>query len=168
MEIEYIIEPKDVTAFYRSHFESTPSMQHSYRMGYVWLTVLALVFGMVISVWQHWFSIIFLLIFLIICLTGYRPLVYLDINRSGQKLWKTGRNVGMWGEHKIKLNENELVVTSAGRESCTLWVAVERLEQNEEYVFIYTSSIAAHVIPKHAFGDKQLSERFYSIARAYL
>ena len=167
MEVEYKIETKDVTAFYRRHFESTPSMQRSYRMGYVWLTVLALVFGTVTSAWQHWLSLTFWLVFLITCFIAYRPLVYWDINRSGQKLQKAGRNKGIWGEHKISLQENELIETSAAGESRTLWAAVERLEQNEEYIFIYTSSIAAHVIPKHSFEDKQQAERFYSTARAY-
>ena len=167
MEVEYRIEPKDITAFYRLHFESSPSTQHSYRMGYVWLTILALLFGIVTSAWQNWWSFMFWFVFLITCLIAYRPLVYWDINRSGQKIQKAGRNKGIWGQHKITLQENELIEISAAGESRTLWAAVERLEQNEEYIFIYTSSMAAHVIPKHAFPDKQQAERFYSTARAY-
>ena len=43
---------------------------------------------------------------------------------------------------------------------------VDRVEQNPDYIFIYTAPVAAHVIPKRAFRDAQEAERFYQFSRA--
>jgi hypothetical protein len=42
---------------------------------------------------------------------------------------------------------------------------VHRIEQSQDYIFIYTSPAAAHIIPKLAFSNRQEAETFYQVAK---
>ena len=74
-------------------------------------------------------------------------------------------NKGQLGRHKVVLNEGELIESTAVGESRILWAGVDRVEQNQEYIFIYTQPHAAHIIPKRAFNNAQAAESFYQLAR---
>ena len=63
---------------------------------------------------------------------------------------KPGR--GQVGRHKVVLSDAGVVESTDVSESRTSWAGVDRVEQNAEYIFIYTSPAAAHVIPKRAFS----------------
>lgn len=67
---------------------------------------------------------------------------------------------GQLGKHRIVLGEDGVVESTAVGESRTSWAGVERVEQNPDYIFIYTSPVAAHVIPKRAFKDAEETEAF--------
>ena len=51
-------------------------------------------------------------------------------------------------------------------ESRTSWAGVDRVEQDQHNIYIYTSLAAAHVIPKRAFRDPQETDAFYQFSRA--
>jgi hypothetical protein len=73
---------------------------------------------------------------------------------------------GQLGRHRMVLSEDGIAESTAVGESRASWVGVDRIEQNPEYIFIYTSAAAAHVIPKRAFRDAQEAEDFCQFARA--
>ncbi len=76
---------------------------------------------------------------------------------------KPGR--GQLGRHKVVLGGDGVVESTAVGKSSTSWAGVDRIEQNPQYIFIYTSRAAAHVIPKRAFRDMQEAERFYQFSK---
>jgi YcxB-like protein len=41
---------------------------------------------------------------------------------------------------------------------------VDRIEQNPDYIFIYTSPLAAHIIPNRAFRDARETEAFFRLS----
>jgi hypothetical protein len=73
---------------------------------------------------------------------------------------------GQLGVHKISLNEAGFVESTVVGESRTSWAGVDRIEQDQEYIFIYTAPIAAHIIPKRAFRTLHEAECFYQLATA--
>ena len=72
---------------------------------------------------------------------------------------------GQLGRHRLVLDEAGLSESTAVGASRTAWAGVDRVEQNAEYIFIYTTPHAAHVIPKRAFPDPQQAEEFYQLGR---
>ena len=76
---------------------------------------------------------------------------------------KPGR--GQLGTHKVVLNEVGLVESTAVGESRCLWAGVDRVEQDQQYIYIYTAPHAAHIIPKRAFNNLHEAESFYQLAR---
>lgn len=72
---------------------------------------------------------------------------------------------GQVGRHKIRLTEAEIVEQTEVGESRTSWAGVDRIEQNDDYFFIYTSPHGAHVVPKRAFGSPDEAASFYQLAK---
>jgi hypothetical protein len=90
----------------------------------------------------------------------------LVIRRAILKLVKQERpGRGQLGRHKVVLGGGGLIESTAVGESRTSWAGVDRIEQNPDYIFIYTSPAAAHVIPKRAFRDVQEADRFYQFGK---
>jgi hypothetical protein len=77
---------------------------------------------------------------------------------------KPGR--GQLGRHRLALSEEGIVESTAVNEQRTSWAGVHRVEQNPDYIFIYTSAAAAHMIPKRAFRNPVEAEAFYQLAQA--
>ena len=73
---------------------------------------------------------------------------------------------GLLGRHRLVLSDEGLAESTTVGESRTSWAGVDRVEQNPDYIYIYTSLVGAHVIPKRAFSDGQEAERFYQFSLA--
>jgi len=76
---------------------------------------------------------------------------------------KPGR--GQLGKHRLVVNGNGLIESTAVGESRTSWAGVDRIEQSPEYIYVYTSAAAAHVVPKRAFRDVNEAEAFLQLCR---
>ena len=78
---------------------------------------------------------------------------------------KEGANKAIWGKHNITINDQELAETTEVGESRCRWSGVERVAENEDYIFIYVSTASAHVIPKRFFSSREQAEAFYQAAK---
>ena len=78
-----------------------------------------------------------------------------------------GENNGVLGHHKIVLNDKGLIETMSVNETFHSWKSVERIEQSDEYIFIYIGPSMAHFIPKRFFADRGDAERFFAVAQSY-
>ena len=75
------------------------------------------------------------------------------------------RDKGQLGRHKVLLDEDGVVESTAVGESRSSWAGIDRLEQDREYIFIYTQPHAAHIIPKRAFNNSHEAQAFYELAK---
>jgi hypothetical protein len=73
---------------------------------------------------------------------------------------------GQLGRHRVILSDDGVVESTAVNQSRTAWAGVDRVEQSSDYIFLYTSPAAAHVIPKRAFKDAEQAEAFFRLARS--
>jgi YcxB-like protein len=71
---------------------------------------------------------------------------------------------GQLGGHRVTLTEDGILERTAVNEQRTSWAGVDRVEQNADYIFIYTSPAAAHMIPRRAFPNTREAEAFYQLA----
>ena len=171
MEVEYELTPDDLYAFqWRSAFDS-PLGRRTTRKVYLGWFLALLLFSMVPAIGPDGFVISsidfkFLLIAFPIVILAQHFLGRWLMRRAILRLLqdeKLGR--GQLGRHKVVLNEGGVVESTAVGESRTSWSGVHRVEQNPQYIFIYTSPAAAHLIPKRAFRDMQEAERFYRLRK---
>lgn len=73
---------------------------------------------------------------------------------------------GQLGKHSMTLTEDGLVESTVVGESRNSWAGIHRVEQNPDYIFLYTAPIAAHLVPKRAFNDPGDADRFFEFARS--
>jgi hypothetical protein len=171
MELEYELTPADLYAFqWRSVFASPRGRRARRKVYLYWLLTLLLFSalpaigadGFVVSRVNYTFLVIAFPIVAVVQWFLERRLVRRAILQL-LKEEKPGK--GLLGKHTMVVSEEGLVERTAVGESRTSWAGVDRIEQNPEYIFIYTSAAGAHVVPKRALGDRQVAEDFYRRVR---
>jgi hypothetical protein len=172
MELEYELTREDLYAFqWRAAFTSPRALRVRRWVYLGWLLAIAL-FALVPGIGPDGFvisrvSFTFILIaFPIVALAQWfleRRLMGRLIRRLLEEE-KSGR--GQLGKHRLAMSEDGILESTAVGESRISWAGVDRVEQNSDYIFIYTSPAAAHMIPKRAFRDPQEAEAFYHLAQA--
>ena len=71
-----------------------------------------------------------------------------------------GKNADMLGKHSLRLDEEGLVIGSSLSEARTNYGAVEEVVETKEYIYIYVSSISAHIIPVRSFESVQQKDEW--------
>lgn len=70
---------------------------------------------------------------------------------------KEGSTDGMFGPQEIEIDDSGISKRSDVRGSFAAWSVVRRLDETDTHVFVYVSSIEAHVIPKNRVTSGDLS-----------
>lgn len=87
---------------------------------------------------------------------------YLDrvIRRNITKMMK-GKSEGLLGNRQLSVTP-ECIVSKAktGEERNN---SIEKIEQTDKYIFIYTNAMSAHVVPKRVFKNAQEQQEFLEI-----
>jgi hypothetical protein len=172
LEVEYEITREDLYAFqWRAVFES-PRGRRARRNVYLgWLLAVLLV-AIVPAIGADGFTVsrvsfAFIAIGVAVAFLFQWCLERLVVRRAIRQLLKDERpDKGQLGRHRLVLNEEGISESTAVGESRTRWAGVDRVEENPDYIFLYTTPAAAHVIPKRAFKDLQEAEAFYQLSRA--
>jgi YcxB-like protein len=172
MEVEYDLTRDDLYAFqWRAAFTSPRGRRARRTVYLLWLLALVLIAivpaigpdGFVISRVSFTFLIVAIpIVFLAQWLLETRLMRRTILGLVAEE--KPGR--GQLGKHRLVVSEDGLKESTAVGESRTSWAGVDRIEQDQDYIFIYTSAAAAHMIPKRAFSGKEEAEAFYQLARA--
>jgi hypothetical protein len=171
MEVEYELTRDDLYAFqWRAIFSSALGRRTTGKVYLGWFLAL-LLFSLVPAIGPDGFVIsrmnfTFLAVAFPIVVVIQWCLERWLMRRTILKLLKEEKpGRGQLGRHQVVLGEDGVVESTAVGESRTSWAGVDRIEQNPQYIFIYTSPAAAHVIPKRAFRDMQEAERFYQFSK---
>ncbi len=171
MEIEYEITTDDLYAFQLRAVRRSPQVRRASRNTYIYYFLALLLFSMLPSIDADGFDITrmnftFLLVAFPIIALSHR---YFDRRRTRRIIREAVGDEkpdrGQLGRHKIVLNEVGIAESTVVGESKTSWAGVDRVEHDNEYVYIYTSPLGAHVIPKRAFANAQVADSFYQLAR---
>jgi hypothetical protein len=117
--------------------------------------------------WGLGFRTLFFAGYALFFLFGY-PIYYRWlVIRNTKRLYAGGQNKGALGNHIIGLDAEGVTEISDIGESRTAWSGIEKVEENEEYIFLYNASFQAHVIPKRAFLSKDEAREFFKLAQTY-
>ena len=75
--------------------------------------------------------------------------------KKTKKMLEEGNNSALLGKHDIEFSDDSFFVKEPGSEYKTNWSAINKIEENEKYIFIYITSVSACILPKFKFGDKK-------------
>ena len=173
MEIDYELTPDDLYAFqWRAAYRS-PDSRRTRRRGYLYLLLPFLVIALLPSVGRGGIRIARInLLFLVAVLPIVACLYWIFVRRAlhvaiRKEIAKEAPEKGRLGKHRVVLSSAGIDETTAVGQTVTRWAGVDRIEEDERYIFIYTAPSAAHIIPKRAF-TRVPAEDFYQVASGYL
>lgn len=75
--------------------------------------------------------------------------------KKTKKMIEEGNNSALLGTHNIEFSDGYFSVKEPGSEYKTNWSAINKIEENEKYIFIYITSVSACIIPKFKIGNKK-------------
>ena len=78
-----------------------------------------------------------------------------------------GRNRDLFSQHRVTVSPESITNVGKFGQSSTSWPAVERVALHADYAFIYTSALAAIVVPRRAFPTSEAFEQFAKAASGY-
>jgi hypothetical protein len=170
MDVEYELTQDDFYAFqWRGAFGS-PRGRRSRRTVYILWLVALLLFAILPAIGADGFTIsrvnfgFVLVAYPIVALAQWWWERWL-LRRTILGLLRDEKpDRGQLGVHRLVLDEEGVLERTAVGESRTAWAGIHRVEQDDRYIYLYTSSAAAHVIPKRAFADPRDAEEFYQLS----
>jgi len=159
MLIRYNLTLDDVLAFNRYHMAHSPSMRRQ-RWIIVWgfPLLLLLVAGITAAREPSRGSIGLAIILPLAFHLFFRLRWGRGVQRQIRKMYSEGKNADMLGEQVLELLPDGLFVRSPLSETKLLWPAVERVESTDAHLFIYTSAVGAHVIPRSSVLEGDFDE----------
>ena len=170
MEVEYELTPDDLYHFHWRSGRRSPVAKRARIKAYLSLFFLFFILSFLSGLGSEGFDFSRAnLLWIGIFFPGCAILMWIFEKRQTRraildlvKEEKPGR--GQLGAHTISLNEEGLVESTAVGESRTSWAGVNRVEQDEKYIYIYTAPHAALIVPRRAFHSSQEAESFYQLA----
>ncbi|HUQ20380.1 MAG TPA: YcxB family protein [Gemmatimonadaceae bacterium] len=172
MEVSYELTAADLTAFQWRGVNRSPLVRRSRRNTYIYLFLAFFLMSLVPAIGSRG-HIIYLRSFnYLFLLTGFpltAGLFWMFERRMTRRAIDTlvgeeRPDKGRIGRHTIVLdNEGVLERTLVG-ETRSAWPGIEKVEQDENYLYIYTAPGAAHIIPRHAFRNADEANAFFEYA----
>lgn len=75
-----------------------------------------------------------------------------NLRRQAKTLLNEGNNCGVFGKHRVTIQDEGLFSESDTGYQLFRWRAVDRLERNDDYLFVFLPAMQAQPIPARVFG----------------
>ncbi|MEM1347349.1 MAG: YcxB family protein [Myxococcota bacterium] len=87
-----------------------------------------------------------------------------SLTRYIEQLFADGRNRAVLGVHSMRLLESHVEVSTKFSKSEVQWSGVERVEQDDEHIYVFVGALNAYVINKKYFPTPQDAQSFFQRA----
>jgi hypothetical protein len=170
MEVSYELTSEDLYAFQLRAVQRSPIAKRSRRNMYIGFFVAVLIVGIVPAIGSDGFVISRVSFgFIVISFAVVTSLAWLLERRMThsairQLIKEEKPDKGQLGRHTVKLEETGVAESTEVGEQRTSWRGIDRVEQDDGYIFIYTTPAAALLIPKRAFSSPIDAEKFHELA----
>ena len=94
------------------------------------------------------------------------PSIYrFDYIRRLKKLYSEGDNKAILGKHKYVVSQDGLTATTPAGESKINWSSINKIMENEKYIFLYIGAASAITVPRSSFSDSKSEKDFLDIVK---
>jgi hypothetical protein len=84
----------------------------------------------------------------IIWVIFYPKYFYKRVIHRLKKMINEGRNDGLIRQHNLILTEDGIVHSTSSGETKVSWSGIKNLKEDNDYLYIYNTSISAYILPK--------------------
>lgn len=168
IEIEYKNSLADITAFAGFHFDHSETIKRTIQRNR-YLHVIGMLITLALVSWIAR-SYTYLLVGVpvtVIYFIQFPNMMKKIGSNSVKRSYLEGQNIGLFDSRKISLTPEKILIASAYGESSINWRTVEKILENDKFIFIYITSVSAFIIPKQSFAGA-MADDFMRQARQYL
>ena len=164
IEFERTIE--DIIEFNLFHMKNSPSIRRQALITQVAAAALAVMVslstGYLLGIDKKAGTGFLYVLTLVLSIAAFFVVPFLsraEVINGFRKATKEGDNKAILGNQTISLTPDNIFVKTPAGESKYTWAVIDKIVQNDKYIFLYISSINAIVIPRKAFStDSSLQE----------
>jgi hypothetical protein len=167
--VEYERTFDDLIKFNLFHIEHSPTIQRQVLLTRILTSILTPIFSLAVIYILDRDKNLPLFAYIISLIGGVVLFfVYPYINRSTiirrtSRLLSEGSNKAIIGKQQITTSDEGLVCETQAGNSRINWSSIEKVVQNDEYIFLYVGATNAIVIPKRAFPSFQDQSEFLDV-----
>lgn len=167
-EIQYTNTAEDILAFAEFDFVNSPTRQKYLRRLRV-----AILLGMIlICAFVSWIAKSYTYIMVgsigaVAFFIQYPDMIKRITINSLKRTYLEGDDKAAFAMRKLTVDQDKIKVVTENGESSRAWKSIEKVMENENYIFIYTKSSAAHIIPKRAVPAETLADYTTKIKTYY-
>lgn len=99
---------------------------------------------------------------------GYPEIYRLSVVNNAKKMWNEGNNTSLLGRHEMFLSPDGIFYKTRAGDSNMSWASIDKMLQNDKYIFIYIGAINALVVPKDAFASDRERKDFLAYVRSHI
>ena len=151
MKLEYQLTEEDLFNFNGFHQKHSPVAIKARRRSIASCSISMFIVMTYLITKDHGFSPWLLLLSAVLAVfVGFLYSIYLKSHsrRYVKKTIREGKNISLNTPVKVEFYQDKILSNSSLGESKLKWDVVERIEETEDYIFIYISSLQAIIIPK--------------------
>lgn len=167
MVIEFETSIDDVINFNLYHFQHSQTGRRSlFKTRFIIpivLTVLFIISSFIYRSLHQYPLLVFALVWFIFMPSSYKR----GIKKYVRRMYSEGKNKSVICKHKLSVVPEGIVETTNVGEANIHWGAIEKVEATDKYIFIYTSAVAAIIVPKKAFSDDSKYTEFIETVKRY-
>jgi hypothetical protein len=167
MKIVFERTAEDLVRFSEYHWRNSPAMRRVYRLGFVGAPVSGAVSAFLLAKTSPILATIAFVSTAAMYAAAYVWYSSWWLRRSVRMLLAEGHNKGQLGQHEIEISADAVAERTAHDQSRHSWTVIERVAEDDSYIFIYTQPTAAHVIPKAAFESPEQAATFMDAAASF-
>jgi len=171
--IEYERTIDEITEFNLFHMSHSPSARQQILIAQIFVASLVFLVSLAVFYLLHQenkvlpsFKYIVALVASVVCFFAYPAFHRSEVIREFRKATREGDNRSILGHHTITLTQENIFIKAPGGASTYTWSSINKVAQNDKYVFLYVSSINAIVIPKNAFSGSDSLQEFLDYVNA--
>lgn len=164
MNIEFERTEEDMVEFNLFHIDRSPTIRKQLLVTQIIMALL--IFVMSLSVvylrtsYLPTISYVIGVVFSVGASLVYPYIYKRSVTRQARKLFREGSNKSLLGRHELHLSPDGIHYKTISSESKINWSSIEKVVQNEKYVFMYIGALNAIVVPKTAFASSKEQIKF--------
>ncbi|RJS58883.1 hypothetical protein CJ483_01415 [Bacillus sp. PK3_68] len=163
MEIKYELTKDDYLAFNLHYVKHSKTIKQSlFRQQFfvpIIFLILPFIFPLVAGEFSVGFSIVFMLVS-VVWMIFYPKYFYWHVMSHINKSFNEGNNENLLGEHTFTFNDEGFIETNRAGESQVSWSSIEKVEENDQYFFLFFSTMSAYILPKRSFLNETDQKNF--------
>ena len=164
--VEYERTIEDIIEFNLFHMKNSPSLRRQALVTQVAAALLAVIvslsMGYLLGLDKKAGTGFLYILTLVLSIASFFIVPYLsraEVINGFRKATKEGDNKAILGYQTMSLTPDNIFVKTQIGESKYTWASIDKIAQNDQFIFVYISSINAIVIPRKAFStDSSLQE----------
>ncbi|GEK91235.1 YcxB family protein [Alkalibacterium kapii] len=163
MKLEYELTEEDYLNFNIYHSRKSPSIKKKIFIQRIMGPIIFMITPFVVTNFSDiplWYWLTIFIFMSIVWFIYYPKYVNWELKKGVEKMLEEGNNENLFDRKSLTITEEGLREVSSIGSSNVSWDKINSVDETKEYIYVYISSLSAHIIPKRAFNDPNEQKNF--------